>query len=270
MSDDKQSFNLSRFLKDNSELFTLLSVFGAISIYLAQFSAGVNSNWKHIGQVSGLLLFFLVALEIRRNLKSRLDSSLLDFLIKPRKESYRLLLFVVPFYSLVLSIGSVAVQYPSAGTFVGQAILVFVGISNVLWTIMRGASLLGLDDLGMIGRDKKVVTLGKYMFYVSISFAFLSLFAISHIGAKYEYGLTAIQNLRPGPGIVPFLISYLGGIFLGSLFYLSFSGLIFLLYRIIRYIDQMEHRKQFVKSYQAFFGIDESASQTELNNFTEE
>lgn len=269
MSDDRQSFDLSRFLEENIELFTLLSVFGAISIYLAQFSADVNSNWKHVGQVSGIIIFFLVALEIRRDLKSRLDSSLFDFLIKPRKESYRLLLFVVPFYLLVLSIVSIVIHYPAAGTLVGQAILLFIGMSSVLWVVISGESLLGFEDLGEIGRDRRGVSFGKFLLTISISGIFFSSLALFHIGTKYGYGFNALRNLRPGPGIVPFLVSFLGGILLGSILFLCLSCLLFVIHQIVQHIDQMEDKEQFIRFSQALFG-GETSTQSELSDFEED
>lgn len=263
-------FELSVFLKEQSELFTLLGVFGAISLYLAQFPVDVESRWLNVGIVSSLLIFIIVALSISNRLQEQFDSSLFDFIIKPRRESFRVLTFVVPFYLLIFSFLIIAFQFQAAGLFVAQTILVFVGISSVLWIIVAGESLFGFDELGEIGRDKRVVRFGLYMLTVSVFGATLALIGITHMSDKYGYGLEGIINIQPGPGAVPFVVSYLGGILTGSVLYIILTLFLFWLHWMIHRIDQMEHSEGFYQAYRTVFTNGESTGQTELSDFRDE
>lgn len=265
-----EEFELSVFLKEQSELFTLLGVFGAISLYLAQFPIEIKSRWLNVGIVSSLLIFIIVALSIRYHLQEEFNSSLFDFIIKPRLESFRVLTFVVPFYLLIFSVLIIAIQFQAAGLFIGQSILMFVGISTTLWVIVTGESLFGYEELGEIGRDKRVVRFGLYMFVVSVLGAILSLTGISHMGDEYGYGFKEIINIQPGPGVVPFVVSYLGGILAGSILYVVLSGLLLWLHWLIHRIDQMEHSEALFQAYRTTFGIEKSADQTELSDFEDE
>lgn len=271
MTDEKSEFELSHFLEEQSKLFTLLGVFGGVSLYLAQFPVEANDRWLNVGIVSSLIIFTLAAFSIRHRLREEFDSSLFDFIIKPRRESFRVLTFVVPFYLLIFSVLSVVIQYPAAGSLIGQAILVFVGISTVLWTIVTGESLVGFDDdLGEVGRDECVVRFAQYLFVLALSGATLATFGIFHTGTKYGYGFEELRQFRPGPGAVPFITSYLAGILLGSLLYVALSVLLYLLHHMVKRIDQMENREGFVRAYQTVFGDEQRAEQTELDQFNDE
>lgn len=270
MTDEEGEFELSYFLEEQSKLFTLLGVFGGVSLYLAQFPVEVNGRWVNVGIVSSLLIFTLVAISIRHRLQEEFDTSLFDFVIKPRRESFRVLTFVVPFYLLIFSVLSVVIQYPAAGSLVGQSILVFVGISTVLWVIVTGESLLGFDDHGEVGRDESIVRFSQYLLLLSLSGATIATLGINHLDNKYGYGFEEIRHLNPGPGVVPFVASYLSGIFLGSLLYVALSSLLFILHQVVKRIDQMENREQVLQAYQVMFGNEQREEQTTLNEFEEE
>ncbi|WP_336336873.1 hypothetical protein [Haloarcula brevis] len=271
MTDEKSEFELSCFLEEQSKLFTLLGVFGGVSLYLAQFPVEANDRWLNVGIVSSLIIFILAAFSIRHRLREEFDSSLFDFIIKPRRESFRVLTFVVPFYLLIISVLSVVFQYPAAGSLIGQAFLVFVGISTVLWTIVTGESLVGFDDnLGEVGRDESVVRFAQYILVLSLFGVTFAILGIFHTGNKYGYGFEKLRQFRPGPGFVPFITSYLAGILLGSLLYVVLSVFLFLLHLIVQYIDRMENKEQFLQAYQVMFGEEQRIEQTKLNEFEDE
>jgi hypothetical protein len=269
VSDDVDSFEFAVFLKEESELFTLLGVFGAISLYLAQFPVGVNNQWLNIGIVSSLLIFITVAISIRGRLEQQLESSIFDFIIKPRQESFQVLIFVVPFYLLSFSVFVVAVQYQAAGQFVAQAILVFFGISTVLYAIVTGEELVGFGDLGEIGRDREVLNFGGYLFVMGLTGFLLAGVGIIHFQNQFAYGLTDILAVSRGPGLVPFVVSYLGGVLAGSFLYIFVALTLYLLHQLVRRIDRMEQQESFKRVYQALFGDGVSDRQTELREFND-
>lgn len=104
MTDNGSDITLSQFLKTNSSLFTVLGVFGAISVYLLQFPwSGVSTGIQMVGFTSSLMLFFVTAAAVQVELNKSINNNLIDFLIQPEKEIYFLcyllshsILFLVP------------------------------------------------------------------------------------------------------------------------------------------------------------------------------
>lgn len=87
MTDNDSDITLSKFLKTNSSLFTVLGVFGAISVYLLQFPwSGASRGIQMIGFTSSLMLFFITAASIQLELGRSIDRNLTDFLIQPEKK----------------------------------------------------------------------------------------------------------------------------------------------------------------------------------------
>lgn len=269
-SDEEHPFDLAVFLKEESELFTLLGVFGAISLYLAQFPIKVESRWVNIGIVSSLLIFITVALGIRGRLQAELDRSIFDFVIKPRRESLQVLFFVVPFYLLAFSVLLVAIQFRTAGQFVGQSILVFIGITTVLYAIITGEELIGFDDLGEVGRDRSVLNFGRYLLAIGLVGVVLASLGILHIQNQFNYGPSDFIAVRSGPGLVPFILSYLVGVVAGSALYVFIAVMLYILHWMIRRIDQSGQAEAFKRGYQTLFGKSTSDRQAEMGEFNDE
>ena len=270
MTDAGQNkFRLAQFLEGHSELFTLLGVFGAISIYLAQFPVDATNRWQNVGLVSSLLIFIVVSISIRNELKRELDSSIFDFIVKPRRESFGVLSFVVPFYLLIFSVLTIVLQYPFAGTLVVQSILFFVGISTVLWPISNAEVWFGFDEnLGVIGKDEQVARFSVFIFGVATVGVAVSMIGLVHLHTEYGYGFDAIVGLQPGPGVVPFLFAFLGGVLFGALFYMLIAVLLLILHKLIQYIYRTEYTEEIFRMYQIMFGIgNKSSRQTELSEF---
>jgi len=80
MTDNDSDITLSKFLKTNSSLFTVLGVFGAVSVYLLQFPWTATSRGiQMIGFTSSLMLFFVTAAAIQLELSKSIDRNLSDF-----------------------------------------------------------------------------------------------------------------------------------------------------------------------------------------------
>lgn len=254
MTDTIPDVSIAQFLEDNSSLFTILSVFGAISIYFARFPSSSNSYWQNVGTVSSLLLFLVTAFAIRSRLKTVVDGQLFDYLIKPRQASYKLVLFVIPLYLLTLAVATLVVEYSVAATFVLQLILVFVGMSTVVWIIGAYESVLGQEDLGTLGRDPWVLTYCKHMAALTIVGLLGSAFFLWRLTTAYDYGISSVVLFQAGPGVVPILFGYGAGIFAGSILYLTLAGLISVLHFMIQWLEQrgmLETYGRFYRKWQS-------------------
>lgn len=92
-------FNIERFLVKNHKLFTIMSVFGALSIYLNNIYTNPNEFVK-IGVVSSLLLFIMVAIKILQ----KADVHNLKTIFTLSDANLYRIIFIIPFLFLVLSI----------------------------------------------------------------------------------------------------------------------------------------------------------------------
>ncbi len=130
------------FLKENYHLFVIIGVFGALSIYLNTMGIKTTptvSTMLQIGIVSSLFLFVLVSGIIFFNaLKSHGDGPIpLSFFIPPTIGKLVRILFIIPFFLLVLAISYFVVNtFPEASNVVLGVILLFIGIMVffvILW-----------------------------------------------------------------------------------------------------------------------------------------
>jgi len=148
--------SLEGFFQRNSRLFTILGVFGAISVYLTQLE--LDSRWRRLGIVSSLVIFLLVSVSIQSNIPP--DSSnqrTFDFIINGGiGESHGLLVFYVAFYSVILSIIGFILRFSDTIIFLLSFICFIIGIAAVRelvdfsikpessnWTIGEDSEVLG-------------------------------------------------------------------------------------------------------------------------------
>lgn len=109
----------------NSQLFTALGVFGAISVYFTQLQ--INSRWRRLGIVSSLTIFLLVAVSIQRKLppdssdRKPFDYVIDDVLRKPEET-----VFYVSFWFLVISVAAIIIGFSDTFLFLAQ-FFVFLG-----------------------------------------------------------------------------------------------------------------------------------------------
>lgn len=99
-------FNLDDFLKQNQQLFTVMGIFGAVSIYLITLIKdspdNASKNYIQIGILASLFLFTLVSAVILQNLFKNTDGSEPQLLIISLDNLGRII-FAVPFLTLTVS-----------------------------------------------------------------------------------------------------------------------------------------------------------------------
>lgn len=143
MTDNDSDITLSKFLKTNSSLFTVLGVFDAISVYLLQFPwSGASRGIQMIGFTSSLMLSFITAASIQLELGRSIDRNLTDFLIQPEKRNLFFMLFIVPFYILLGTIGWIIYTNLEYSIFILQFPSILFGGSLVvlifrLWDVLN-------------------------------------------------------------------------------------------------------------------------------------
>jgi hypothetical protein len=129
-------FQIRAFLDENSNLFVIMGVFGALSIYLnnilatiePQSSSPVNAMLQ-IGIVSSLFLFILVSLIIVYNaLKTHGEQVPISF-FRPNIGNLVRILFLVPFLLLILAVSYfVFTSFPLYSNFVTGYALSWIAI----------------------------------------------------------------------------------------------------------------------------------------------
>ena len=133
MSRQNDKITLSEFLKENSSLFTVLGVFGAISVYFLRYpSSGISSQVQAIGTVSSLVAFLTVAVAIHFQLSDSIGRNIIDFLYQPTKRHLFFMIFLISYYTLIGSITMVVYANTAQFLFLIQYMMIFVGGSFVL------------------------------------------------------------------------------------------------------------------------------------------
>lgn len=93
-------FNIEKFLEYNHKLFTALGLFGALSIYLNSISNEPSEILK-LGIVSSLILFIIVSIKI---LTKAFEFHNYSTIFSSSKGNLKRIVFIVPFFSLSISI----------------------------------------------------------------------------------------------------------------------------------------------------------------------
>lgn len=205
-------FNIEKFLLKNHKLFTIMGIFGALSIYLNSIYTINPNEFVKIGVVSSFILFIMVAIKILQkaevhNLKTILTLS---------DANLKRIIFILPFSFLVLSI-----SYYIYVNLMGSFILVFVFIIFIF-----GLIIFRYFENVLIKRYFKLVEYGIPDFFVSLLVGFL--------------------YLIPTILLVYLLINF---VFMNSILApLIFSNILVLIYLILR----MQNIPQYVKDYYEF------------------
>lgn len=117
---DSGSLEIGEFIEDNASLFTVLSIFGAISVYVNRFTDLVTQERTiQIGFVAALFLFLLSTYIIDKRFVKELGglSETLAFLLKPTLRSYEAFIFVVAFHGLIFSFVITSYTFQSVTIF---------------------------------------------------------------------------------------------------------------------------------------------------------
>lgn len=269
--DGEQEFTLSWFLRHTSKHFTVLSVFGALSIYFAQFSRNINTPWQNVGTVASLVLFIVTAFTIRAELKVAVDGNLFDFLVKPRKDSYKLVFFVAPFYLLIATVVVVVLQYSAALMILAQLVAWLIGVSVVIWFVTEFEfTALAEGNIGELGRDSEVFAIGVYLLKLNLIGIGISVLCLFYFSQAYAYGMPELYGMTPKPGIVPLLVAFFVGILFGSVLYAVVGSLVMSFHTLIARLEDQGKLEPTAKLYQQVFMTgDSDKEQTELTDFKE-
>jgi hypothetical protein len=154
------STSIGTFFTENSRLFTVLGVFGAISVYFSQLQ--LTSRWRRLGIVASITIFILVAIVIQRNIPPQeSDQAPFDFIINVKRQKFGLIIFYVAFWVLILSITSIVIQYSGTALFLVQFLFFIIGIGIVRVFISR------LDDDTLeglrFGEDYEIISFSAEM-----------------------------------------------------------------------------------------------------------
>ncbi|NHN40405.1 hypothetical protein G9C85_01975 [Halorubellus sp. JP-L1] len=118
---------LSGFFDRSSSLFTILGVFGAISVYFTQLD--VNSQWRRLGIVSSLIIFVLTSIAVQRSIPPESSHRQpFDYLINSQHKRSSLIVFYVAFWGLVVSICAIVVAYSDTLIFLLQFVFTILGV----------------------------------------------------------------------------------------------------------------------------------------------
>lgn len=119
--------NLDEFAEDHRHLFTLIGVFGAISVYLSRedFSQDFNPKFLlSIGIFSGFLIVVLLSTTVMWKIYENLQEEESIF----TATSFSYLLFLFPFLFLITAITGVVLQFQAAGALYLNIFLLAFGI----------------------------------------------------------------------------------------------------------------------------------------------
>lgn len=119
------------FFSRNASLFTVLGVFGAISVYFSQLAVG--SRWQRLGIVASLTIFLLVAFAIWKNIPPETsDQNPFDYVVN---QPLGFTIFYVAFLAVVVSIVGVVLSFSNTLFFLILFLLIVVGIRIALWWV---------------------------------------------------------------------------------------------------------------------------------------
>jgi hypothetical protein len=122
------------FFSRNASLFTVLGVFGAISVYFSQLAVG--SRWQRLGIVASLTIFLLVAVAIWRNIPPETsDQAPFDYVVNQRLREPRFIIFYVAFLAVVISIVAVVLKLSNTFIFLISFLFFVVGVRIALWWV---------------------------------------------------------------------------------------------------------------------------------------
>lgn len=195
-------FEIGDFLEDNYPLFTVLSIFGAISIYIFGLRDGVTAEKPVIvGFVSSQFLLLLSAYAIYKRILGLMGgfSNLLDYILhQPSKDSLELLVFLVAFTSLVVSFLSVNSEFTGSVSLLFQALALPIGYGITIALIEYLDE--GTDFSIETGSNSSIIEkLKLILFSTSISCVviLISVHFFTHVDSSVVFGIPEKDFLDP-------------------------------------------------------------------------
>lgn len=180
-------FQIEAFLKENYQLFAIIGVFGALSIYLTNLSADGDTFIIQIGITSSFILFILVSFVIFWKGREKLrDMSSPNVSLKVIINNSKLVLFMVPFYLLIAAIAYYVMDAFSKPLEIVFGMVIF----------MLGA----ISSFGFLSMmDNKV---RNTVLYIFIGPLFLSVISFLGLYFVHDCGLIPLLFLLMSTGVV--------------------------------------------------------------------
>lgn len=176
------------FFIRNSRLFTVIGVFGAISVYFTQLD--VDSQWRRLGIVSSLTIFFLVAITIQRNVSPpSSDQNSFDYIVNRLHQQSGLTVFYVAFYAVVISVVAIVLQYSNTVLFLLQFLLMLFGVGLVVQSI----KMLDLPEESLtLGEDPRFPLAASYILRNAV---FALVLGSGFLTLAWIRGMVSLQQL---------------------------------------------------------------------------
>ena len=220
------------FFKRNSQLFTVLGVFAAISVYFTQLN--LNSRWQRLGTVSSFTIFILVAISIQQNVTPpSSDKNPFDYIADKQLQRRGLTVFYIAFYAVIISISAIVIQYSDTLFFLLTFLFFIAGVRTATWFI----SLIELpeDDDILVGKSP------EFPYFASIILQhalYTSIIGGGGIALVYTRGwipISYIAQFRMSSPLSGATIGFLSGLTAaGVVFVVLMTGLLMIHYRYQR------------------------------------
>ena len=233
----------------NAPLFTVLGVFGAISVYFTQLET--QSRWQRLGVVSSLTIFILIAVTIQRNVPpTSSDKNPFDFVTKqPWRRKFHVV-FYIAFYAVVASVIGIVMQFTNTIVFLIQFLCLIFAISITMWLV----GLAETDDLTVeIGRDPRTIIYFSYLlrnavYAVSIGSGGLLLLWVSN-----NIPVTQLAKFQMSSFSLAVLIGFLSGLTIGGALYSFIFSSAMVTHVFLRKLRREDSLEAFDKFYQQSF-----------------
>jgi hypothetical protein len=219
------------FFSRNVELFTVLGVFAAVSVYFTQLN--LDSKWKRLGTVSSLTIFLIVAIAIQKNISPpSKDRTPFDYVADHNFQRKGLAIFYISFYGVVISISVIVIQYSGTFLFLMSFLLFTAGVNTTTWLIDQ----LDFPDdwSGDIGEPSEFPLIAAYIVRNAAWAAILGGGGLVLMYASGNLPIELISQFKMNSAIVGVLVGYLTGLLAGGLLFVAtFSGIALMHYRFL-------------------------------------
>jgi len=244
-------FDIEDFLRENYKLFTILSAFGAISVYLPQIGNIESNLLLRIGFISVIFLTLLTVFTVNRRFFLEVGKSvgLGKAFLHPRSDTYEIVLFFTPFNALAISLIAVSGAYTATLAYLFQFIGLGLGVVITFHAIRirdEFADNEKMDTGSAILNLAIAVLVCVFLGLVLVIVAVLGVGLIEHLGGISQDTLFVFT---PQLGILAVLASVFFGVGLAGIIYwcialiLTLDGIIQVLTKLYTLaISEVHHR----------------------------
>lgn len=218
------------FFKRNSQLFTVLGVFAAISIYFTQLD--LNSRWQRLGTVSSFTIFLLVAIAIQQNVTPpSSEKTPFDYVANQQWQRKGLAVFYVAFYAVVFSISVIVIRYSDTFFFL-LSFLFFIG------GVRATSKLIGVlefpEEKPVIGESPEFPLMAAYVIRNSLYAAIIGGGGLAFVQISGFIRIEYIESFRISSPWIGGVVGFLCGLFVaGTVFTVLFISLVLIHFRFL-------------------------------------